>query len=745
MITVNGKTFRNLEEQVQYLTKIIGKTTDIIKQVVGQVDKAADLPDAAGYKIGDTFIVGTQAPFEYYVNVNGDSFDGWVSLGTMPLEGPEGKDGKDGYGVYKYQAETTQYINQIDKQYIYNPSNIPVKVGCMIISENAQYFLIIAEEETTYTVRYLTSIGKGDKGDRGPRGEQGEQGEQGVQGLQGVPGRGIVNIQKTSTVGQVDTYTIYYNDETTSTFEVRNGEDVTAEKIIEALGFTPASEDSVLANKAAIDKNTVNIKEIRDVTENVLWEDVESYEETYIYKPVDGAKSVAINKYGGHSTTDGVRIINQGIDKIQIAHNAQYKATLPEEEYVTFDIDSTKTYKLSFFVDSMPTSDEWVISLRYLNAGRRNITANQLKDYVGKYYEYTVNDYDGIRFTNELDYSVSQVSIIDMSDIETVATIPNSLKNLPNYGAGIQEQSNEVDIINNTYTDKIASIGFDELTWNKTQQGSYYLFYAQMPANAHFALKTPMLCEYKYTKVAGIHLIPDKSCWNWVFAFHSRNIVIRDDSLSYMTGEEFKNFMSGSYIYYISDAPTTYDISESTALFNNKYSVSENDLIIFSQDNEENIDKYNIPVNVLTTKSKELPTGGSKYYKHNVTITSYEVFDGWEGRVINIDLTILSKTSTPAIDVATLGGVLHNGICFSMTGNEQNDFDSNGTEFYTFAYANDYNTYIMLNGFGKRVTFGVDEQTFGIYPTQINNSYEPEDPTAEPEIITTISDTITEF
>ena len=38
-------------------------------------------------------------------------------------------------------------------------------------------------------------------------------------------GRGIVSITKTSTVGLVDTYTIYYSDGTTSTFDVTNGEE----------------------------------------------------------------------------------------------------------------------------------------------------------------------------------------------------------------------------------------------------------------------------------------------------------------------------------------------------------------------------------------------------------------------------------------------------------------------------------------------------------------------------------------
>ena len=39
----------------------------------------------------------------------------------------------------------------------------------------------------------------------------------------GEDGRGIVDIQKTSTQGLVDTYTITYSDNTTSTFDVTNG------------------------------------------------------------------------------------------------------------------------------------------------------------------------------------------------------------------------------------------------------------------------------------------------------------------------------------------------------------------------------------------------------------------------------------------------------------------------------------------------------------------------------------------
>lgn len=60
---------------------------------------------------------------------------------------------------------------------------------------------------------------------RNLKGEQGAQGIQGPQGPTGPTGKGISSITKTSTVGLVDTYTITYTDNTTSTFTVTNGQD----------------------------------------------------------------------------------------------------------------------------------------------------------------------------------------------------------------------------------------------------------------------------------------------------------------------------------------------------------------------------------------------------------------------------------------------------------------------------------------------------------------------------------------
>lgn len=52
---------------------------------------------------------------------------------------------------------------------------------------------------------------------------KGDKGDAGQNGIDGQDGKGITSVSKTSTSGLVDTYTITYTDNTTSTFEVTNG------------------------------------------------------------------------------------------------------------------------------------------------------------------------------------------------------------------------------------------------------------------------------------------------------------------------------------------------------------------------------------------------------------------------------------------------------------------------------------------------------------------------------------------
>ena len=66
---------------------------------------------------------------------------------------------------------------------------------------------------------------QGPKGDKGDKGESGAQGPKGDKGEDGTDGRSVLSIEKTSSDGNVDTYTITYSDGSVSMFEVTNGTD----------------------------------------------------------------------------------------------------------------------------------------------------------------------------------------------------------------------------------------------------------------------------------------------------------------------------------------------------------------------------------------------------------------------------------------------------------------------------------------------------------------------------------------
>ena len=66
-----------------------------------------------------------------------------------------------------------------------------------------------------------------------------------IRGSQGETGNGIDRIEKTGTVGSVDTYTIYFTDGTTTTFDVTNGEVTKAE--LEELLPTESASGSIVS------------------------------------------------------------------------------------------------------------------------------------------------------------------------------------------------------------------------------------------------------------------------------------------------------------------------------------------------------------------------------------------------------------------------------------------------------------------------------------------------------------------
>ena len=113
MITIDGKTYRNLEEQVQknkediyYIITQQGALNEFGIKVVGEVESIDQLPSVEAYKTsnpnweyGDTMAVGATAPRELYTLTRAGlthDADYWMDLGEFPLAGPQGPQGIQG-------------------------------------------------------------------------------------------------------------------------------------------------------------------------------------------------------------------------------------------------------------------------------------------------------------------------------------------------------------------------------------------------------------------------------------------------------------------------------------------------------------------------------------------------------------------------------------------------------------------------------------------------------------------------
>lgn len=152
-LNCNNRTYRNLIEQVEYLTERLAQYTgDPLPafNVKGKVALYTELPDISTVEAGTTYAVGIISPFQYWSALDGQ----WVNLGKFPLPGIAGKDGEPGpAGQTGPQGET-------------GPQGQPGDTG----AQGPQG-------------------PKGDKGDTGPQGPQGEPGPQGPKGDKGDPGK----------------------------------------------------------------------------------------------------------------------------------------------------------------------------------------------------------------------------------------------------------------------------------------------------------------------------------------------------------------------------------------------------------------------------------------------------------------------------------------------------------------------------------------------------------------------------
>lgn len=143
--------------------------------------------------------------------------------GNPGADGKDGTNGEDGVGIASVTQTTTSTADG---------------------GENVITVTLTNGNKSTFTVK---NGSKGNTGETGATGADGKDGTNGKDGADGEDGVGIKSIAKTSTSGLVDTYTITFTDNTTTTFTVTNGEDGAGEA--ETVNICLPSSDVAVVGK----------------------------------------------------------------------------------------------------------------------------------------------------------------------------------------------------------------------------------------------------------------------------------------------------------------------------------------------------------------------------------------------------------------------------------------------------------------------------------------------------------------
>ena len=175
MITVNGVTLRNLQEQVEKNKTDIQDFKDANQTIAefgiyvqGVLSNISLLPEV-GENFGDAYLIGTSTPYDMRVwtRKDGGTSGEWVDLGSFPLQGPKGDKGDVGSRIYVGSGAPPSSPTNIYDYYL------------NVVNGDLYGAYIEAGYPLWQKVGNI----------KGPRGERGERGYQGIQGIQGIQGK----------------------------------------------------------------------------------------------------------------------------------------------------------------------------------------------------------------------------------------------------------------------------------------------------------------------------------------------------------------------------------------------------------------------------------------------------------------------------------------------------------------------------------------------------------------------------
>lgn len=188
---INDMPMGNVQEQLYYLTELIGQSTDIVKNISGKVSTESALPDYKSQVLGTTYAVGDNSPYVYYVATS----TGWINLGIFPRKGPKGDNGLNGNSIFFTNSNGNSQTTSLNIHSIYNPASLPIAAGNLIIMINDEgtfVFSVTNPDLEVINVSYLTTL-SGVQGPIGPQGSTGPAGPIGPTGPQGRDGN-VTNL-----------------------------------------------------------------------------------------------------------------------------------------------------------------------------------------------------------------------------------------------------------------------------------------------------------------------------------------------------------------------------------------------------------------------------------------------------------------------------------------------------------------------------------------------------------------------
>ena len=171
MITIDGKTYRNLVEQVRHNQLNIEYLKEYDVKLSGHVLTPSELPETA--EIGTSYEVGSLLPYNLYVYLETADGNEWVDLGKFPAPGPQGPQGEQG-PQGPQGTRGSKWSTQGTPQ---GPM-----LGDQILDSTGQVF------EYSSNGWVATVSLRGPQGIQGPVGPTGPTGPQGVQGIVGPTG-----------------------------------------------------------------------------------------------------------------------------------------------------------------------------------------------------------------------------------------------------------------------------------------------------------------------------------------------------------------------------------------------------------------------------------------------------------------------------------------------------------------------------------------------------------------------------